>query len=80
MQITKAYNLGLEKAQKKQYAAARVCFDSVIGYLASQKLAKVATGKTILEGQKVDAWIEKCWCALEVHDLLLGDDFGRMLD
>jgi hypothetical protein len=80
MDIKRVYNTALAQAATGIKMSPRNNFDSIIGYLASLKLQNKVTGRTVIDGVTVNAWLEKCWNALEVYDLLLGDDFGRVLD
>ena len=71
MKITETYRQGLQLAKQKKMDQARDCFDSVIGYLGNLSLTQGLKSTDEIEKATKDAWLDRCWGALESNKLML---------
>ena len=71
MNITQTYRQGLQLAKQNKMEQARDCFDSVIGYLGNLSLTQGLKSTDEIEKATKDAWLDRCWGALESNKLML---------
>ena len=71
MNITETYRQGLQLAKQNKKDQARDCFDSVIGYLGNLSLTQGLKSTDEIEKATKDAWLDRCWGALESYKLML---------
>ena len=70
MNITETYRQGLQLAKQNKLDQARDCFDSVIGYLGHLSLTEGLKPTDVIEKATKDAWLDRCWGALESNKLM----------